>query len=175
MHQERSLVGTVGAKTTDARPQMKVAEAMTQGIDLLPADMTVQAAARQMAEADVGAVLVGSEGAVQGVLTDRDIIIRVVVQGRDATTVTVREVMSASPITCSEDNTLEEAFDLMRSRQIRRLPVLNADQSLTGIITLSDLARHGLDPGAELLRRIAEPHRESDPAVAELSGREPTS
>jgi CBS domain-containing protein len=135
---------------------------MTRDVDLVPPDSTIQAAATRMAEGDVGAILVGAQGRLQGILTDRDILIRVVIAGKDNATTRVGDVMSTELDTCSEDDMLEDAFEIMRRRQIRRLPVLSADRSLVGIVTLSDLAAHGLEVTPELLRRLAEPHRERD-------------
>jgi CBS domain-containing protein len=154
---------------------MKVAEAMTRAVDLLPAETTVQAAAKRMAEQDVGAVLIGSAGDVEGILTDRDVLIRVVVKGADPAAVTVCDVMSSTVFTCREDAPADEAFEMMRTRQIRRLPVMGGDGKVAGVITMSDLARHGFAPDEELLRRIAEPHRERAAATVDVESREPAS
>jgi CBS domain-containing protein len=143
---------------------------MSRGVDLVSPDATVQEAAIRMAEGDVGAVLVGRRDEVEGILTDRDIIVRAVVGGRDTTLVMVREIMSSHLFTCRETDTLEAAFREMQERQIRRLPVLDRDGILTGIVTLSDLGRLERDPRrtSEALREIAEPHRrrtdESEPS-----------
>ena len=140
---------------------MQVAEVMSRGVDLVSPDATVQEAATRMAENDVGAVLVGKEDSLEGILTDRDILLRAVVDGRDVTRVPVRDVMSTTLYTCREDDTIEDAFRQMRERQVRRLPVLDAAGALTGIVTLSDLGRLERDPrrASEALREIADPHR----------------
>jgi CBS domain-containing protein len=135
---------------------------MTRGVELVPPDATIQEAAVSMADLDVGAVLVGSEGAVEGVLTDRDIILRVVVEGGDPAGVRVRDVMSSSRLfTCREDEAIESAFHKMSEHQVRRLPVFDGAGRLTGIVTLSDLTRIERNPGEalEALRTISEPHR----------------
>lgn len=140
---------------------MKVADVMSLGVELVPADATVQEAALRMAEEDVGAVLVGTPEAVQGILTDRDIILRLVVDGRNPAEVRVREIMSSTLFTCRQDDGVEDAFRQMSERQVRRMPVLDESGQLIGIVTLSDLAKFEPDPGqkVEALRRIAEPHR----------------
>ena len=140
---------------------MKVAEVMTRGVDLIPPDATVQEAATRMAENDVGAVLVGRDDAVVGILTDRDVLLRAVVEGLDPTRVQVRDVMSSTVFTCREADPVEAAFREMSERQVRRLPVLDAAGALTGVVTLSDLCRHERDPlrASQTLREIAEPHR----------------
>jgi CBS domain-containing protein len=140
---------------------MKVAEVMTRGVEPIPADTTVQGAAIKMAEEDVGAVLIGTEDLLEGILTDRDIILRLVVDGRDVTSVQVREVMSSTLFTCREEDDVGGAFQQMSGHQVRRLPVLDEAGKLVGIVTLSDLTRLHRDAQqmSEALREIAEPHR----------------
>jgi CBS domain-containing protein len=144
---------------------MRIGEVMSRGLEIVSPDATVKEAATRMAEADVGAILVGNVDGLQGILTDRDIIIRVVVEGRDPTAVDVRDVMSATLFTCSEDDSLESVVADMKRRQVRRLPVLDARGKPVGIVTLSDLAHHLSLPDVERLRRIVEPHRDADSAT----------
>jgi CBS domain-containing protein len=140
---------------------MKVAEVMTRGVDLVPPGATVQEAAMKMAEEDIGAVVVGTDDGLEGMLTDRDIILRAVVEGRDIATLIVRDLMSSTVFTCREDDSVEDAFREMSERQVRRLPVLDGEGRLVGIVTLSDLGRLNRDPRrtSEALREMAEPHR----------------
>ena len=142
---------------------MRVAEVMSRGVEPMSATCTVQQAATVMAEMDVGAVLVGSEDALEGILTDRDIILRVVVDGRSPGEVTLGEVMSSRLFTCRPEDSAEDALREMRDRQVRRLPVCDDDGKLVGIVTLADLSRAGRDPSqlAQALRDVAEPHRNS--------------
>lgn len=147
---------------------MRVVDVMSRGVDLVSPDATVQEAATRMAEDDVGAVLIGENGALRGILTDRDILLRAVVDGRDTTRLRVRDIMSSTVFTCRETDTLEAAFREMRERQVRRLPVLDSNGTLTGVVTLSDLGKRERDPlrVSETLREIAEPHRRRDAQVA---------
>lgn len=140
---------------------MKVVEMMTRGVDPIDPAATVQEAAVQMAELDVGAVLVGTVEALEGILTDRDIIMRVVVDGRNPAEMLVRDVMSPNIFSCAEDDPVEAAFAQMRERQIRRMPVINANGRAVGIVTLGDLSKVVSSPEqlAEALRDISEPHR----------------
>lgn len=140
---------------------MRVADVMSREVELVCPEATVQEAATAMAEYDVGAVLIGSGQSLEGILTDRDIILRAIVDGRNPAELRVREIMSSTLFTCQEDDTLEDAFRIMSERQVRRLPVLDHDGNLTGIVTLSDLGRLERDPRriSETLREIAEPHR----------------
>ena len=140
---------------------MKVAEVMTRGIDPIDPAATVQEAATQMAELDVGAVVVGTENEIAGILTDRDIILRVVVDGRNPAEVNVREVMSSTVFACTADDIVESVIAEMRERQIRRMPVYGEDNRPVGIVVLSDLAKAIESPEKihEALSDITEPHR----------------
>ncbi|HEX7082179.1 MAG TPA: CBS domain-containing protein [Gammaproteobacteria bacterium] len=154
---------------------MRIADVMTRDVELVSPDATVQEAATKMAEYDVGAVLVGANGALEGILTDRDVLLRAVVDGRDTTRLRVREIMSSTLFACREDDSVEDAFREMSERQVRRLPVLDRDDRLIGIVTLSDLGRLDRDPRrtSETLRELAEPHRrrssEAEPDQADES------
>lgn len=141
---------------------MRVVEVMSRGIDLVAPTASVQDAAVRMAEEDVGAVLIGSEQQAEGILTDRDIILRLVVEGRSPAAVQVREIMSAPIVSCDAADTLETAFQAMAERQIRRLVVLDENGTMIGVVTLGDLARVMRHPDQipELLRDAAEPHRD---------------
>ena len=140
---------------------MKVAEVMSRGVDPVDPEATVQAAATQMAELDVGAVLIGTSEKIDGILTDRDIILRLVVDGRNPADVAVRDVMSATVFSCGADDSVEAAFAEMRERQIRRMPVLDETGKPVGIVTLSDLAKAVESPEKlqATLREISEPQR----------------
>jgi CBS domain-containing protein len=139
----------------------KVEEVMSRGVDLVLSSSTVQHAAQQMAEHDVGAVLVGSADGLEGILTDRDIILRVVVEGKHPARTSVREVMSPTLFCCKPDDTVEAALAEMRERQIRRMPVQDEAGEFLGVVTLSDLAKAVDSPERieTALREISEPHR----------------
>lgn len=127
---------------------MKVSDVMATAIEFAAPDDTVQAAAVLMGELDVGALPVGSPEDLQGVLTDRDILFRVVAEGRDNAVVRVREVMSRRVFTCLPDDTLAAAMDLMADYHVRRLAVTDGAGTVAGWITLSDISRKLLlEPG----------------------------
>jgi len=141
---------------------MKVGDVMTRGVDFVAPSATVQEAATRMAELDVGATLIGSDKlGVVGILTDRDILLRVVVEGKNPAYVTVAEVMSPQVVGCSTDGAVEDAFAKMREGQFRRMPVFDAEKNPVGVVTMSDLAKHidGHENVTETLRTISEPHR----------------
>jgi CBS domain-containing protein len=144
---------------------MKVSEAMTRGLEFVPADATVQEAATTMAEHDIGAVLVGAPDGLLGILTDRDVILRVVVEGRHPAEVPVGEVMSSTLFTCRVDDAVEAVERTMQERQVRRLPVLDENGRVVGIVARSDLALRqvgaaGREPGRgdSVDQAVASPH-----------------
>ena len=141
---------------------MKVGDLMTREVELLPGDVTVQEAATRMAEYDVGAMMIGHGDRLDGILTERDILLRVVIEGRNPTEVRAEEVMSTTLFTCREDDAAENALAAMTERQVRRLPVVKEDGGVIGIVTLSDLAKSAgnwQEAAVEKLREVAEPHR----------------
>lgn len=156
-----ALLATERIFAMSERQLMRVADVMSREVELVSPAATIQEAATLMAEYDIGAVLIGEDAVLDGILTDRDILLRVVVNGLDPTQVKVQEVMSSTLFTCRDNDTVEDAFAEMSERQVRRLPVLDIDGRLVGIVTLSDLGRHGRDPrrASEALRELSEPHR----------------
>jgi CBS domain-containing protein len=126
---------------------MRVSEAMTRDVRVASPDYTVQQAARLMSDLDAGVLPVGENDRLVGMLTDRDIAIRGVGQGKgpDAK---VREVMSSEVRYCFEDQDLDEVTRNMGDIQVRRLPVVNRDKRLVGILSLGDIALSHNERGA---------------------------
>ena len=118
---------------------MKISECMTRDVRLASPDMSLQDAARLMGECDAGCLPVGENDRLVGMLTDRDIAIRAVAQGKGPDAA-VRDAMSREVRWCFEDDDAAEALQHMADEQIRRMPVLNRDKRLVGIISLGDLA-----------------------------------
>ena len=105
-----------------------------------PTDSVVDAA-RAMSEGDFGAVVVVEDGgSVRGILTDRDIVVRAVAEGRDPKSTKVGEIFTTEPTTLSPDQSLDEAVDALRSSHVRRLPVVEGSQ-VVGIVSIGDLAQ----------------------------------
>ncbi len=123
----------------------QVADVMTRDVRVVTPDDTMQRAAQLMDELNVGVVPVCEGPKLVGMLTDRDITVRGVAAGKDAAATPVSEVMSGSVRCCFEDQPLEDVLDEMRDTQIRRLPVVNRQQQLVGIVSLGDLADRGSD------------------------------
>ena len=119
---------------------MKVREAMTRDVRLVKPDQPIREAAKLMGELDIGALPVEENDRLVGMITDRDIAIRAVAQGKGPDT-PVRDVMSREVKYCYEDEDLEHVAENMGDLQVRRLPVVNRDKRLVGIVALGDIAR----------------------------------
>ena len=118
----------------------KVAEVMTPEVRIAQPDDTVQQAAQLMSEEDTGVLPVGEGDRLVGMVTDRDIAVRLGAEGKDPTETTVREVMTPEVKYVFEDEDVGHAAQVMAEQQIRRLPVMNRDKRLVGIVSLGDLA-----------------------------------
>lgn len=118
---------------------MKVREAMTRDVYVANPQNSIKEVARVMADIDCGAVPVGENDKLVGMLTDRDIAVRAVGQGKGPDT-RVEEVMTQDLRYCYEDEDLEHVTHNMGDEQIRRLPVVDRDKRLVGIISLGDVA-----------------------------------
>lgn len=136
-------------------PRMLVSELMTREVEFIPPDAPVSAAAELMGELDVGALPVGAQGDLRGIVTDRDLLYRVVARGADASRIRVEEVLTSPVITCREEDQASAALDLMAAHHLRRLPVLDAAGRVSGWLTLADVARAMLLNSAELQSALA--------------------
>lgn len=138
---------------------MKVAEVMSTAVEFITGTAPVKEAAELMGELDVGALPVGNAGALDGIVTDRDLLFRVVAAGLDPNTALVRDVASRSVIACRDTDDLRVAMDLMAANQIRRLPVMDDRGAVCGWVTLADISRKLLVDSRDLqsaLTRITE-------------------
>lgn len=119
---------------------MKVARCMSTDVRIVPPEATIQDAGRQMLDGDTGALLVGSPDRPQGIVTDRDIAVRAVAQGRGPDT-PVGDVMTAEVVTVRDDQDLDDVAVLMSDRQVRRVAVLGDDGRVAGMISVGDFAK----------------------------------
>jgi CBS domain-containing protein len=141
---------------------MRVYDIMTKGAECTRPDATLREAAGRMKDLDVGSLPVcGADDRLAGMLTDRDITVRAVAEGHDPTTWRVRDAMTPEVHYCFEDQDVAEAARLMMEKQIRRLPVLNRDRRLVGIVSLGDLAVGAGDDRltGDTLEAVSEPAR----------------
>jgi CBS domain-containing protein len=136
---------------------MRVSEAMTRDVRVARPDQMIQDAAKLMSEIDAGVLPVGDNDRLVGMITDRDIAVRAVAQGKGPQT-PVREVMTAEVKYCFDDEDTEHVARSMSDQQVRRLPVVNRDKRLVGILSLGDLAiMQGGAPAGEALAGISQP------------------
>src|SRR5688572_32205990 len=119
---------------------MRVSEAMTRDVRVADPKQSIREVAKIMAEIDAGSVPVGENDRLVGMITERDIAIRAIAQGKGPDT-PVREVMSAEVKYCFEDEDLDHVAKNMGDIRVRRLPVVSRDKRLVGILSLGDLAR----------------------------------
>jgi CBS domain-containing protein len=118
---------------------------MTSNPCSIDADKSVAYAAKMMRDEDVGVAPIVEGDKLIGMLTDRDIAIRVVAEGRDPEQVTVRDVASKQVVTIDPQQDLQEALRIMAKHQVRRLPVVEEDGKLVGVVAQADVAREGDD------------------------------
>jgi CBS domain-containing protein len=133
---------------------MKIRDCMTRQVCIIGPDETLADAARTMAEADIGILPVREGDRLVGMITDRDIAIRGVAAGNGPDT-PVRDVMTKEVMYCFDDDAIENVLENMGEIQLRRLPVVNADKRLVGIVSLSDLADGSEEPAGEALCLIS--------------------
>ena len=136
---------------------MKISELMTTDVETIGADQTAREAASFMLRAEAGSIPVCEGDKVIGIITDRDIAVRGVAQGRGPET-PVRDLMSDGIICAREDDDVEDVARRMSQEQVRRLPVLDADDRLCGIVSLGDLAREsGGEEAHEAFEGVSQP------------------
>lgn len=130
---------------------------MTREVATIERDDTLQNAAQRMRDLDIGALPVTDEGALVGMITDRDIAVRAVAEGLDTRETKVSDAMTAEVQSCSPTDSVDAVLRQMGDAQLRRLAVLGADHRIVGIVALADLATKQNAPTDEALREISEP------------------
>ena len=119
---------------------MKVKEAMHNGVEWAAPQTPIPEIARRMRDLDIGAIPVGENDRLIGMVTDRDIACRAVANGADLGTLTARDAMSKGIFYCRDSEELEDALRIMEQKQVRRLPVINDQKRMVGILSLGDIA-----------------------------------
>lgn len=122
-----------------------VKELMTPHPCLISPESTVDQAAQKMKEINCGVLPVGMEQKLEGILTDRDIVLRIVAEDLDANSIQVKDIMTPQVFSCKEDDTLQEAADEMVKHKIGRLVVLDKDHKVSGILSFGGLVRNTAD------------------------------
>ena len=138
---------------------MRINEIMSRDVEVARPEDTIQDVARKMRDVDTGVIPVCDGDRVQGMVTDRDIVLRAVSEARSFET-PVSEVMTSDVEYCYEDDDIAEAADKMAELQVRRLVVLDQNKRLVGIVSLGDIAQQGKDKTTgQALEEISEPNR----------------
>jgi CBS domain-containing protein len=141
----------------------KIREFMSSYLETISASDSVKNAAARMRAFDLGSLLVRDDQELVGVITDRDITVRVTAAGKNPRTTAVSEVMSPGIICCSEDQDVDEVARMMEINQLHRLVLIDREGHPTGILTLGDLARNGFE---ELAARVLITISQSVPAIS---------
>ena len=143
---------------------MKVQDVMSRSIEYVPSSTTLAEAAIRMRESDTGFLPIGDSDhdKLQGVITDRDIVVRAIAEGRDPNSATVKEFKTNKVLYCYQNDSIESAADNMREQQVYRLVVLDDQSSkrMCGVVSLGDVVRHDHEHlGGETARGITEDRR----------------
>lgn len=136
---------------------MEVRDLMTTGPACCEPGAGLQEVARMMLDNDCGAIPVVEDGEPVGIVSDRDIAIRAVAEGRNPLELTAGDIMSSPVETVTEATSLDDLFDLMEEKQIRRVVVVDADGGVCGIVAQADIAEYAGDEVAEVVQEISEP------------------
>lgn len=138
---------------------MQLKDVMTRKVDVIHPDATIEEAAEKMKSADIGSLPVCDGDRLVGMITDRDITVRATAEGYIPGFTKISLVMTEDLIFCFEDDEIATAAEIMQQAQIRRLPVLNRDKRLVGIVSLGDLAVRAQDDqlSGEVLEHVSEP------------------
>jgi CBS domain-containing protein len=133
----------------------KIADVMTHGAEFTSPDASIEEAAKKMATEDVGFLPVGENDRLIGMITDRDIAIRAVAHGKEPRHTKVRDVMTDRVLYCFEDENADAAIATMSKLQVRRLPVVNRDKRLVGVVSMGDLAtKHSAQKAGKALGSV---------------------
>ncbi len=138
---------------------MKVKDAMHKGVEWVEPTMSLVEIAAKMLSSDIGAIPIGENDRLIGMVTDRDIVIRGVAKGAAISGLTARDVMTKGIVYCRDDEELDDALRIMEQKKLRRLPVLDENKRMVGMLSLGDLshaASHELT--GELAAAVSEHH-----------------
>lgn len=138
---------------------MKVKDVMHPGVNWVNPNVPVSELAKKMRQADVGALPVGENDRLIGMVTDRDIVCRGLADGRDIESLSARDVMSKGIIYCYADDDLETALKTMTSKRLRRLPVIDTNKRMIGMLSIGDISQQTKpEHCAQVMRAVAAHH-----------------
>src|SRR5258706_14991119 len=135
----------------------RIADVMTRVVEQVSTGMSAREVATLMKERNIGCFPVCDEDRVIGMITDRDLAVRVLAEGRDPDSTQVEDVMTKDVVCCGQDDLLSEATDLMSQWRIRRIPVVSSEGGLVGLVTLGKLAATDASTSGEALKQVIHP------------------
>ena len=138
---------------------MKVKEMMHRGVEWVSPETTVSAIAKKMQQFDIGAIPVGENDRLIGMVTDRDITLRAVANGKDPSRLTARDVMSKGVFWCRDSEDVTQAARTIESKHVRRLPVIDENKRMVGMLSLGDISHAASQRmAAELTKAVSAHH-----------------
>jgi CBS domain-containing protein len=139
---------------------MKVKQIMHKGVQWVSPDTSVTTLAKKMKQYDVGALPVGENDRLIGMVTDRDIAVRGVADGKDIGKLTARDIMTKGIIWCRASDSANAAAHLMETKQVRRLPVIDENKRMVGILSLGDISHAASQrTSTEIMKAVSAHHR----------------
>jgi CBS domain-containing protein len=156
---ERGEIVIHGSDSYSQEIPMKVGEIMHKGVEWVAPETSVTAIAKKMLQFDVGAIPVGENDRLTGMVTDRDITVRGVAEGKETSKLTARDVMTKRVIYCRDTDNVADAAQTMESKHIRRLPVIDANKRMVGMLSLGDISQAASQKiAAEVTRAVSAHH-----------------
>ncbi len=145
---------------------MNVSSIITPNPQCAPLYMSISDAARLMRDHDIGMLPVCEDGRLVGLVTDRDLVVRGLAAGSDPKRTPVQEIMTKDPVSCLENDSIDKACLLMSEYRIRRLPVVNEQERLVGVLALADVVvrTRSLMRGIEILESVSQPQHQAQQA-----------
>ena len=138
---------------------MQVKDAMHAGVTWVGPETSIHELARKMRDEDIGAIPIGENDRLIGMVTDRDIAVRGLADGRDVEALTARDVMTSPIVYCRTDEDIGDAVRIMEDNAIRRLPVINGKKRMVGMLALGDIADCApRDMSAEVVQAVSAHH-----------------
>jgi CBS domain-containing protein len=139
---------------------MKVRNSMHKGVEWVTPDTPVKVLANIMREQDIGAIPVGENERLVGMVTDRDLTVRAMANGTEVSALTARDIMTEGIVWCRDGDDVSHAANIMQSKQIRRLPVIDKNKRMVGILSLGDLSHAATERTAAAVTRAVSAHHE---------------
>lgn len=139
---------------------MKVRSSMHKGVEWVTPDTPVRVLANIMRDQDIGAIPVGENDRLVGMVTDRDITVRAVANGTDASPLMAKDIMTKGIVWCRDADDVSHAANIMQSKQIRRLPVIDKNKRMVGILSLGDLSHASTERTAAAVTKAVSAHHD---------------